>query len=104
MSEAPDHAITRQARAILRRRWIDIDHVDFGSVNGVIYLRGGVKRNPPPAASASAADPNLTLIRALERELHAIDGVKDLVLEIEGYEQRGDRWQRQAEAVAGDGE
>ena len=52
MSSARDHAIQNQVRAILFRRFVDLHELTFGSVNGVVYLRGSVRRNPLFPASS----------------------------------------------------
>ena len=84
MSEINDHAIQNRVRAILFRRWIDIREVTFGSVDGVVTVRGSLTRNPlfpaPPERNGER-DPGW-LRRGLERDLLAIDGVKNLVLDV----------------------
>jgi hypothetical protein len=100
MLRALDHTITRQVRAALKRRWIDSEHLAFGSVNGVVYMRGALGREPLAAVPPIEGDSDLSMIHALERELRAIDGVKDVVLELSGYERQGDRWTRMSEVVA----
>ncbi len=96
MPEARDHVINNRTRSVLLRRWIDLRGLSFGSVNGVIYLRGALKRNPlfPTAAGVEGPDDELKLLHLLDRDLRAIEGVKDLVLEIDGFELRGEHWER----------
>lgn len=95
MREARDLVITKQVRAILLRRWIDIRRLDFGSVNGVAYVRGALGRNPLfPAPATPAGDDELKLLYTLERDLRTIPGVKDVVLTVDGFERRGDHWVR----------
>jgi hypothetical protein len=95
MREARDLVITKQVRAILLRRWIDIRRLDFGSVNGVAYVRGALCRNPLfPAPATAAGDDELKLLYTLERDLRTIPGVKDAVLTVDGFERRGDHWVR----------
>ena len=54
MPEARDHVINKRIRSVLLRRWIDLRSLSFGSVNGVIYLRGVLKRNPPCSCRTDA--------------------------------------------------
>jgi hypothetical protein len=91
MPGPPDHSITSLARAVLRRHWIDTGSVTCGSVNGVLYLRGMLRRHPlyPARRSpASGADETLILVRALERDLGLIGGVKDVIVDLQGLERK----------------
>jgi hypothetical protein len=85
MSEISDHAIQNRVRAILFRRWIDLREVTFDSVNGVVTLRGSLARNPlfPAAPNRNGERDPGSLRRELERDLLAIDGVRDLVLDVQ---------------------
>ena len=95
MREARDLVITKHVRAILLRRWLDIRRLDFGSVNGVAYVRGTLHRNPLfPAPAPGSGDDDLKLLHILERDLSTITGVKDVVLTVDGFERRGDHWVR----------
>lgn len=97
MPGPPDHSITSRARAVLRRHWIDTGSLTCGSVNGVVYLRGTLRRDPlyPAHRLASAtADELLHLVHAVERDLVTIEGVKDVIVDIEGLERKGDHWER----------
>jgi hypothetical protein len=97
MPGPPDHSITSRARAVLRRHWIDTRSVTCGSVNGVVYLRGSLHRDPlfPTHRLASVtADDLLHLVHALERDLVTIEGVKDVIVEVEGLARKGDHWER----------
>jgi hypothetical protein len=95
MRAAHDPVITKQIRAILMRRWIDIRGLAYGSVNGVAYVRGALRRNPLfPAPADTTGDAELKLLHVLDRDLRAIAGVKDVVFEMDGFEHRGDHWER----------
>ena len=76
-----DHTIASHVRAVLDRMWIDPGHVDFGSVNGVVYIRGELRRQPPYPQSGAAGESG-TLTHVLRRALGAIDGVKDVSLDV----------------------
>lgn len=95
MREARDLVISKHVRAILLRRWIDIRRLDFGSVNGVAYVRGALRRNPLfPAPAIASGDDDLKLLQVLDRDLRTIAGVKDVVLTVDGFERRGEHWVR----------
>ncbi len=94
MPGAGDHAVMNRARAVLLRRWIDTRPLDLGSVNGVVYVRGRLRRNPLFPAQLDAGRDERALVHALERDLRAIEGVKDVILELEGFERREDHWER----------
>jgi hypothetical protein len=85
VSSTRDHAIQNQVRAILFRRFVDLHELTFGSVNGVVYLRGSVRRNPLfPAAPGQAASNDPGVMRwAIERDVRAIEGVKDVIFDFE---------------------
>ncbi len=103
MREARDHVISNRVRAILLRRWVDIRSLSFGSVNGVVYVRGALKRNPLfPAPARAEVPPELKLLNTLDRDLRAIEDVKDVVFEIDGFERRGDHWERTSSQPAND--
>ena len=88
-----DHAIAVQIRSILDRRWVDASLLDFGSVNGVVYLRGELRRHPRFPASRSIQANDLAFFKGLERALRAVPGVKDVSFELVGFEHGGDHWE-----------
>ncbi|MGD8394623.1 MAG: hypothetical protein PVF43_04000 [Candidatus Eiseniibacteriota bacterium] len=91
-----DHAIANHIRTILYRHWVDVAHLDFGSVNGVVYVRGELERTPGYPASRRAEEPDRdTLVQLLERDLRAIPGVKDVSFVLQGLEHGGDHWDDQ---------
>lgn len=101
MRKARDLVITKNIRAILLRRWVDIRCLDFGSVNGVAYVRGALKRNPLfPAPAEATGDADLKLVHVLESDLRAVNGIKDVVFAIDGFERRGDHWERTTRRTA----
>ena len=83
MESGRDHAIQNQVRAILFRRFVDVTELAFGCVNGVVYLRGNVRQNPlfPPPGGRAAGPESLRF--AIERDVRAIAGVKDVIFALE---------------------
>jgi hypothetical protein len=85
VSSVHDHAIQNQVRAILFRRFVDLHELTYGSVNGVVYLRGALRRNPlfpAPGGRAPGEDPAI-MRWAIERDVRAIAGVKDVIFTLE---------------------
>ena len=83
MDSGRDHAIQNQVRAILFRRFVDVNELTFGSVNGVVYLRGNVRQNPLfPVPGGQSPGPE-ALRLAIERDVRAIEGVKDVIFALE---------------------
>jgi hypothetical protein len=78
-----DHAIQNQVRAILFRRFVDVNELAFGCVNGVVYLRGNVRQNPLFPAPGGQSEGPQGLCYAIERDVRAIAGVKDVIFALE---------------------
>ncbi len=82
MAGPSDLAIATHVGAILARHWIDPNAVEYGSLNGVVYLSGELRLNPavPLKFAIDAAD---DLAAAIERDIRALDAVKDVRTEFE---------------------
>lgn len=89
--EARDFQITAKIRRVLQRRAVDSSNVEYGSVDGVAYLRGPIRRLPgtPPGDAASRLG---SLLVKIEDELGRIDGVHSVVLDIPGFEKVRGEW------------
>lgn len=91
-----DYKLNAQVRRLLVRRWIDLNQVDYGVTNGVVYLRGCLR----PARFAEDKDPHdlrleeITLATRLERSLRQIPGVRDVVFQLDHVVRTGYRWRR----------
>jgi hypothetical protein len=72
-----DFAINARARRAIARRWIRCDHLDVGTTDGVVLVKGRLELEP--------GGPELVdrerLIRGLRSDLTAIPGVVDVVME-----------------------
>jgi hypothetical protein len=89
-----DHAIANRVRTILQRRWIDVEALEYGCVNGVVYVYGELRRASHYPASRSADSDELLLMHALARDLRAIPGVKDVRFDTQNHEHGGNHWER----------
>ena len=94
MPAPPDHTILNQVQTILLRRWIDAGRLDVGSVNGVVYVRGDLQHSPHYPVSRAVAIDASGLRHALERDLRAIPGVKDVAMALATSEDEGNHWER----------
>jgi len=93
-----DYRINAFVRSVLVRRWIDTSRVDFGTSNGVVYLRGIVRqvygRKQLEDEDNEEVDSLLSLIRRIEKEIKSIPGVRDVVFKLDNFEKRGGQWKR----------
>jgi hypothetical protein len=71
--------------------WIDTTLLDHGATNGVVYVRGTLRRNLIRAEKDGQEDVVL-LVRRLEREVRNIRGVRDMVCNLVNLAKVGGRW------------
>jgi osmotically-inducible protein OsmY len=83
-----DFRINAAVQNLLQRRWAGAAHLDFGTTNGVVYLRGSM-----PGAAVSDASPP-ALLRHIESEIRALPGVRDVVIGVGGWRKAGTEWVR----------
>jgi hypothetical protein len=98
-----DYRINAFVRTVLVRRWIDTSRVDFGTSNGVVYLRGILRQTygrKHLEESQQEIDNLLSLIRKLEREIRTIPGVRDVVFKFDNFEKRAGQWKRKTEKLS----
>ena len=96
-----DYRINALVRSVLVKRWIDTSRVDFGTSNGVVYVRGILRQTygRRQLERIDEADELLGLIRRIERELRFIPGVKDVVFKLDNFEKKGGRWRRKVKPL-----
>ncbi|MBU1700104.1 MAG: hypothetical protein KJ970_05235 [Candidatus Eisenbacteria bacterium] len=90
--EDRDYQITARVRRVLSRRSIDPGPLEFGSVDGVVYLRGVVHRLPGSPAPVSKQKHLGSFLERLEEDLRRIEGVHSVAMEFQGYEKVGTEW------------
>lgn len=72
-----DFRINAAVQSILSRRRVSTGGLDFGTTNGVVYVRG----NLLASHAAAGDDPtNRGMLREIEREIRTVPGVRDVVL------------------------
>ncbi|MCX8118696.1 MAG: hypothetical protein N3G78_12300 [Desulfobacterota bacterium] len=88
-----DFVIQTEVRRLLVRANIDYSKIDFGTVNGVVYLRGAFRL-------ASAVESHEELKRSmatkalvsLERRIRSIPGVVDVVFQLNNWAKEKGQW------------
>jgi hypothetical protein len=89
---ARDYQITARIRRVLLRRSVDAGPLEYGSVDGVAYLRGPIRRLPGSVESSPSSPRMGSLLTRLEEDLERIDGVHGVVLEVPGYRKVDGEW------------
>lgn len=72
---AQDFRINAAVKSLIQRRWMSAEEIDFGTTNGVVYLRGSV---PPDGAPSP-------LLAHIASEVRALPGVRDVVIGVTGW-------------------
>jgi hypothetical protein len=90
--EDRDFQITARIRRVLSRRSIDPGPLEFGSVDGVVYLRGSLHRLPGAPGPVSERGHWGSFLDRLEDDLRRIEGVHSVAMELEGYKKVGTEW------------
>ena len=92
-----DYRINAFVRSVLVKRWIDTSRVDFGTSNGVVYVRGILRQvygRKQLEEDDEEVDNLLALVRKVEKEIRRIPGVRDIVFKLDNFEKRGGQWKR----------
>lgn len=92
-----DYRINAFVRSVLVRRWIDTSRVDFGTSNGVVYVRGILRQiygRKQLEEDQREVDNLIALLRKVEKEIRTIPGVKDVIFKFDNFEKRAGQWKR----------
>ena len=96
---AQDYRINAEVRRHLVSRWVDIQQLQLGTTNGVIYVIGKLdttmedpRRRLEEGAGRLSAERVLRLAMHLERELRGIRDVRDVIFKLDNVLKRGGRW------------
>ena len=97
-----DYRINAFVRSVLVRRWIDTSRVDFGTSNGVVYLKGMFRQiyRRKPSEEEEGVDDLISVVHRLEKDIRSISGVKDVVFRLSNFEKKGGRWTRKVTTLA----
>ncbi|MFH0778824.1 MAG: hypothetical protein V2A71_09360 [Candidatus Eisenbacteria bacterium] len=96
-----DYRINAYVRSVLVKRWIDTSRIDFGTTNGIVYLKGILRQVYGKQADQQneEVDYLLGLVHKLEKELKTIPGVRDVVFRLDGFEKKGAQWKRRVKTL-----
>ena len=88
-----DFRINAVVQNILQRRRVNTGQLEFGTTNGVVYVRGSLLADAFPTRD----DPTGPgLLRQIERDIRTVPGVRDVVLGVTGWQKAGQTWVRTA--------
>ena len=89
-----DFVIQSNVRQILIRSNIDYSRITFGTVKGVVYLRGIFKSafHHTDGSIESAADFAIKSLQSLEKKIKGIPGVIDIEFELTNWTKAGGQW------------
>jgi hypothetical protein len=93
-----DYRINAFVRSVLVRRWIDTSRMDFGTSNGVVYLKGMFRQiyRRKTSEEEECDDDLLMVVHRLEKDIRCIQGVRDVVFRLSNFEKKGGKWTRKA--------
>jgi hypothetical protein len=89
-----DYRLNAQVRQVLVRKGLELNRIEHGVTNSVIYIRGTLRcylTTPSDDPSQSRLD-EITLVTRLERALRSLPGVRDVVFDLDRLTKVGWRW------------
>ncbi len=88
-----DYRINAAIRSLLTRCWVDTTRLDHGSVNGVVYMNGHLRKELLHQEDAGEQTEEMTLLlNRIEHELRNIRGVRDVMWNLENLTKVSGRW------------
>jgi hypothetical protein len=89
-----DFVIQSNVRQVLIRSNIDYSRITFGTVKGVVYLRGVFKSafHHTDGRIEGAADFAIKSLESLEKKIKRIPGVIDIEFELTNWRKTGGQW------------
>jgi len=89
-----DFVIQSNVRRLLVRSNIDYSRITFGTVKGVVYLRGIFKSklHHTDGGIESAADFAIKSLQSLEKKIKSIPGVIEIQFELTNWKRTGGQW------------
>lgn len=98
-----DFIIQSNVRQILIRSNIDYSRITFGTVKGVVYLRGVFKSESLHGDGGAEGAANFTVksLESLEKKIKGIPGVIDIEFELTNWIKAGGQWTPKKKQEAG---
>ncbi|HVP80938.1 MAG TPA: hypothetical protein VMV04_23870 [Thermodesulfobacteriota bacterium] len=89
-----DFVIQSNVRQILIRSNIDYSRITFGTVKGVVYVRGAFKStfHHTDGKMGSTENPTGKSLQSLEKKIKGIPGVIDIEFELTNWTKEGGQW------------
>jgi len=90
-----DFRINASVRTLLIRQWIDTTTLDHGTMNGIVYLRGSLRRELLRSSQKEQESPEESLrllAMRLERQIRGVRGVRDVVCNLENISKVRGQW------------
>jgi hypothetical protein len=88
-----DFRINATVRTLLVRLWIDLTQLDHGTMNGVVYLRGRLRKEMIREDSRNPSEESARLLMMrLERQIKGVRGVRDVVATLENVSKVKGQW------------
>jgi len=91
-----DFRINASVRTLLIRQWIDTSQLDHGTMNGIVYLRGSLRREMTRQREGkldeSPEESMRLLVVKLERQIRGVRGVRDVVCNLENLSKVRGQW------------
>jgi len=91
-----DFRINASVRTLLIRQWIDTTQLDHGTMNGIVYLRGSLRREMTRQREGrveeSPEESLRLLVTRLERQIRGVRGVRDVVCNLENIAKVRGQW------------
>lgn len=89
-----DFVIQSNVRRVLIRGNVDYSEITFGTVRGVVYLRGSFKlaRFYTAASAENTLEFKMKNLQSLEKKIKSIPGVVDIVFELINWEKVKGQW------------
>ncbi|MBN1503511.1 MAG: hypothetical protein JW952_00440 [Candidatus Eisenbacteria bacterium] len=91
-----DYRINAFVRSVLVRRWIDTSRMDFGTSNGVVYLKGMFRQTYRRRICDELEEEEdlVRVVHRLEKDIRSISGVKDVIFRLSNFEKKSGKWTR----------
>ena len=89
-----DFVIQANIRQMLTRTEINVSQIEFGTVRGVVYIRGTFQfsRSDPSRDSDKAKDFTAQTLYSLEKKIRRIEGVSDVIFQLNNWRKEKGHW------------